>query len=149
MDLLLEAQKTRRRQEELLVLREVRKTVEALRAEDQAIQQQGRAVHSHNPRKYDLGAVLLISHHVGERPVPLPCILGSCSWTSGKFAVQVEEAINVVASNAEDEFANQAQLKAHEHLETILKAVDVDKFLQGIEQLGATLCMKNLLSEDV
>lgn len=44
VDFLMEAQKKRRQQEEVLTLRELRRTVDALRAESEAMDYQKRAV---------------------------------------------------------------------------------------------------------
>lgn len=44
VDFLMEAQKKRRQQEEVLMLRELRRTVDALRAESEAVEDQKRAV---------------------------------------------------------------------------------------------------------
>jgi hypothetical protein len=44
VDFLLETQRRNRQKEELLVLRELRKTVDALKAEELALQEQRRAV---------------------------------------------------------------------------------------------------------
>ena len=44
VDFLMEAQKKRRQQEEFLALRELRRTVGALKAEDEALEHQKRAV---------------------------------------------------------------------------------------------------------
>ncbi len=44
MEFLMEAQKKRRQQEEILTLRELRRTVDALRAESEALEDQKRAV---------------------------------------------------------------------------------------------------------
>jgi hypothetical protein len=121
VDFLRQEQAKSRAQEETLVLRELRRTVDALQAERDTIKEQAAAVRL---CLKPLLAWYQQQHLAGCR---VETAHGCAHWLDS----QVEVAFEELTGEVKQQLAAQDQQKLEAHMSQVLEAVDLDKYLAG------------------
>ena len=114
VDYLKDARETSRQQQEVLALRELRRTVEALHAERDTIRQQAAAVRCAT-QKYTL---LLMSG-------------AECNMSFACAPLQVEVAFEELSGDVRAQLTAEQEQKLEAHVSQVLEAVDLEKVMDG------------------